>query len=53
MTLDSRPTTPGGSIEPHEPVFKVSLKENVELLEGTTVRFELVVRAMPYATLTL
>ncbi|KAI1285852.1 Titin [Halotydeus destructor] len=42
-----RPTTPGGTLVPHPPEFKVSLKENVELLEGTTVRYEIVVRAVP------
>lgn len=43
---DSRPTSPGGTILPHAPVFKVKLKDT-ELLEGTSVRFELVVRGCP------
>ncbi|RWS25061.1 muscle M-line assembly protein unc-89-like protein [Leptotrombidium deliense] len=47
---DSRPATPGGTLLPHAPVFKVKLKDT-ELLEGTTVRFEIIVRAFPHATL--
>ncbi|XP_040072551.1 obscurin isoform X2 [Ixodes scapularis] len=43
---DSRPTSPGGTVLPHAPVFKVKLKDT-ELLEGTSVRFELVVRGCP------
>ena len=43
---DSRPTSPGGSFLPHAPKFKVKLKDT-ELLEGTTVRFELIVRGLP------
>ncbi|XP_075532246.1 obscurin isoform X3 [Dermacentor variabilis] len=43
---DSRPTSPGGTILPHAPVFKVKMKDT-ELLEGTSVRFELVVRGCP------
>ena len=52
-STDSRPTTPGGTVVPHAPIFRLSLKENVELLEGTTVRFEIIVRAEPQATLQL
>ncbi|EEC19673.1 conserved hypothetical protein, partial [Ixodes scapularis] len=37
---------PGGTVLPHAPVFKVKLKDT-ELLEGTSVRFELVVRGCP------
>ncbi|GFW99143.1 obscurin [Trichonephila clavipes] len=44
---DSRPTTPGGTILPHAPVFKVKLNKETQLLEGTSVRFELVVRGNP------
>nr|XP_042904670.1 obscurin-like isoform X3 [Parasteatoda tepidariorum] len=44
---DSRPTTPGGTILPHAPVFKVKLNKETQLLEGTSVRFEIVVRANP------
>ncbi|XP_065300526.1 obscurin isoform X6 [Dermacentor albipictus] len=43
---DSRPTSPGGTVLPHAPVFKVKMKDT-ELLEGTSVRFELVVRGCP------
>ncbi|CAG2158572.1 unnamed protein product [Oppiella nova] len=48
-TFDSRPTSPGGSFLPRAPKFKVKLKDT-ELLDGTTVRFELVVRGMPIPT---
>ncbi|XP_067145351.1 LOW QUALITY PROTEIN: obscurin-like [Centruroides vittatus] len=48
---DSRPTTPGGTELPHAPVFKVKLKDT-ELLEGTSVRFELVVRGNPQPKIT-
>ncbi|KAF8768294.1 Obscurin like protein [Argiope bruennichi] len=44
---DSRPTTPGGTVLPHAPVFKVKLNKETQLLEGTSVRFELVVRGNP------
>ena len=43
---DSRPTSPGGTVLPHAPKFKVKLKDT-ELLEGTTVRFELIVKGLP------
>ncbi|XP_022664918.1 obscurin-like isoform X4 [Varroa destructor] len=43
---DSRPTSPGGTELPFAPVFKVKLKDT-ELLEGTSVRFELVVHGFP------
>ncbi|XP_054168063.1 obscurin-like [Oppia nitens] len=49
--FDSRPTSPGGSFLPHPPMFKVKLKDT-ELLIGTTIRFELVVRGMPVPTVT-
>ncbi|XP_015782492.1 obscurin isoform X3 [Tetranychus urticae] len=48
---DSRPTTPGGSVLPHPPKFKVKLADT-ELLEGTTVRFEMIVRGMPLPQVT-
>lgn len=49
----SRPTSPGGTtILPHAPYFTVKLKDT-ELLHGTTVRFELVVRGMPHPAVTL
>ncbi|KAG8195169.1 hypothetical protein JTE90_023344 [Oedothorax gibbosus] len=44
---DSRPTTPGGTFLPQAPVFKVKLNKETQLLEGTSVRFELVVRGNP------
>lgn len=44
---DSRPTTPGGTVLPHAPVFKLKLNKETQLLEGTSVRFELVVRGNP------
>ncbi|KAL1432471.1 hypothetical protein MTO96_013227 [Rhipicephalus appendiculatus] len=49
---DSRPTSPGGTILPHAPVFKVRMKDT-ELLEGTSVRFELVVRGCPEPEVTV
>ena len=49
--FDSRPTSPGGSFLPQAPEFKVELKDT-ELMDGTTVRFELVVRGMPIPTIT-
>ncbi|XP_053213912.1 obscurin-like isoform X4 [Panonychus citri] len=48
---DSRPTTPGGSVLPHPPKFKIKLKDT-ELLEGTTVRFEMIVRGLPIPNVT-
>ncbi|XP_074600440.1 uncharacterized protein LOC141854581 isoform X3 [Brevipalpus obovatus] len=48
---DSRPCTPGGSIVPHAPVFKVKLRD-VQLLEASNVRFEMIARAMPLPTVT-
>ncbi len=50
--VDSRPTSPGGTILPHAPKFKVKLKDT-ELLDGTTVRFEIVVRGMPIPSVKL
>ncbi|XP_075733476.1 obscurin isoform X5 [Rhipicephalus microplus] len=49
---DSRPTSPGGTILPHAPVFKVRMKDT-ELLEGTSVRFQLVVRGCPEPEVTV
>ncbi|XP_064466282.1 obscurin-like isoform X4 [Ornithodoros turicata] len=49
---DSRPTSPGGTVLPHAPVFKVKLKDT-ELLQGTSVRFELVVRGCPEPEVTV
>ncbi|KAG1714523.1 Muscle M-line assembly protein unc-89 [Nymphon striatum] len=40
------PTTPGGSIIPHDPYFTISFKDT-ELLEDTCVRFEIKVRGFP------
>ncbi|RWS07257.1 Muscle M-line assembly protein unc-89-like protein [Dinothrombium tinctorium] len=49
---DSRPCTPGGTLLPHAPVFKIKLKDT-ELIEDSTVRFELLVRGMPHPTIEL
>jgi len=49
---DSRPTSPGGSFLPHPPKFKVKLKDT-ELLENTTVRFEIIVRGLPIPSITM
>lgn len=45
---NSRPQTPDA--QPSAPVFKIKLKDT-ELKEGSTVRFELLVNALPIATL--
>ena len=52
VALDSRPTSPGGSFLPHAPKFKVKLKDT-ELLEGTTVRFEVIVRGLPIPNISM
>lgn len=46
---DLRPCTPGGSLLPCAPVFKIRLKDTTLLL-GSRVRFELLVYAQPLAT---
>lgn len=51
-TGDSRPTSPGGSFLPHAPRFKVKLKDT-ELLEGATVRFEIIVRGLPIPSINM
>lgn len=48
---DFRPCTPGGSLLPCAPIFKIRLKDT-KLLLGSKVRFELLVYAHPPATVT-
>jgi hypothetical protein len=48
---DTRPCTPGGSLLPAAPAFKIRLKDT-KLLLGSKVRFELLVYAHPHAVVT-